>query len=505
VRYPLISLLHPTRRVTPSKGFPRGWREAHDAWLSRADHPERIEYVLAVHKSRWQTFRDGEMFVGAFGSDEVDTVNLGRDCVVDQLNEAALASTGAILMGIQDDIFPPQGWDTMLLDAFEFDVGPIGASVNAKGDTSLPEAAAVFSSGATPERDRELMIAGAITRKRYERYGHILDPDFESMYADNYNAWRIRRDADAGLCVLIERLDIKFEHRHPSLVGGPVDAAYEQENRQEAYLAGSVIFHQKVSGSNVMVMCLPGETFRSELVGSRFQLIEDAKARTRFGIVAPHWCFTSNVYATRIELAKKALEFPTITPEADLVFWADDDNPVDFQQLSFLIADLDARPDLDMVVGWCWCDHAEAEDSQATKWVMSCGRQGVQSLVCLRFAGSDFDAAIERGSFLISSDDIVPHRFWSGFPCVLMRRSALARLGPLAFAPILDSRAKDGYTSEDTSFFWNVGELGLKVAVDIRVQVPHIKWRGITPQYVPERERGQVEKVQGRKFEALST
>jgi hypothetical protein len=521
---PLISLLHPTARVKRSKAFPRGWRDACEAWWRACDHPENVEYILAVHESRWDEYWDedarwDEVFP-LFGQ-RLIVQNTLRDCVVDQTNRAALASTGQLLCGVADDYYPPDHWDTLLLEAI--------------ADLSKPYHL-LCSSGASPERDRELMIAGAITRPIYERRGYLLDPDFESMFADNWLAWLTRKEAQEGLLEIIERLDIQFDHRHPIFGKGEMDEVYALQNRETAYRTGASLFHQKVTSSRVMVMCFPGEQFRSELVGSRFQLIDDVKAHTKYGIVAPHWCYTSNVYATRIELAKAALDFPSCTKDHDLVLFADDDNPVGFPEVAQLMEDLDAHPELGGVVGWCWCDHPENQDSEMRKWVMSCGRQDVTNLTCLRFTPEDFDRAIERGSWLISSDDVKPHAFWSGLPVMLIRRPVLERMGWRAFvgraadsvlvsalnaaefasdeytrklirhaldwAEVLDSTAI-GMTSEDTSFFLRAHELGITFAVDIRVRVPHMKWRGITPQYVPESERLKAMKTQGE-FQSAS-
>src|SRR5690348_10609913 len=100
---PLISVLHPTCRVVPSEAFPRGWRDVFDAWISRADHPERIEYVLSVHESRWE-----EQCNGVLKAPYPETLKLhqfrsvmnsDRDCCVDNLNNAAKHSTGKLMLG----------------------------------------------------------------------------------------------------------------------------------------------------------------------------------------------------------------------------------------------------------------------------------------------------------------------------------------------------------------------------------------------------------------------
>lgn len=492
---PIISLLHPTARVKPSEGFPRGWREACTAFFRACDNLQEVEYVLSVHHSRWHEFwqnafrmRDasaskvvrietdgGSCFLQFEGWGSVKVVkNSGRDCVVDQLNAAAAEATGKVFVGVQDDCFPPEHWDTRILGALPWDAR--FAEVRPALDSEL---ILVCSTGAAPERDRELMIAGAMTRKRYERYGFILDPAFESMFSDNWQAFQARRDAAAGLCEIIERLDIQFDHRHPSLGKGVMDEIYELQNRGVAYQQGAATFHQKVTGAKVIVICLPGETFRNEWVATTFQLIQ--QLGNMGYITGPHYCYTSNVYCTRIELAKGALEF---NPRADYVLWIDDDNLVTAQQVQMLVDDLEAHPELGGVTGWCWCDHNESEGKLAQTWRMSAGRQAWPDLTCLRFTADDFQNAF-RNSPLITSDDLAPHAFWSGFPCVLMRRSALEKLTPQAFAPIMRDFVNYGFTGEDTAFFMNAHEKGVKFGLDIRVKVPHVKWRAIEPAFVP--------------------
>jgi hypothetical protein len=229
-----------------------------------------------------------------------------------------------------------------------------------------------------------------------------------------------------------------------------------------------------------MVICLPGEVFRNEWVGTMFQTIESLGHMGY--ITGPHWCYTSNVYCTRIELAQGALEF---RPKADFVLWIDDDNLVTADQVQLLIQDLEAHPEFGGVTGWCWCDHNESEGTIAEKWRMSVGRQRWPDLQCLRLTSDDLQAAFQK-SPLITSDDLLPDAFWSGFPCVLMRRSALEMLGPSAFAPLI-LPVNYGFTGEDTSFFINAHKAGVKFAVDIRVKVPHVKWRAIEPAFVPGR------------------
>lgn len=482
---PLISLLHATARVKPSKGFPRGWRAAFDDFLAKADHPERIEYIISVHESRRAEFWENTYapdFDGTFQRVDV-VINTFRDCVVDQCNVAGAASTGKLLFGVMDDLEAPEHWDTLLLDAVPT-IAKTGGALDLDGEY-------ILQLGSGSPSDKDLIVVGACTRKRYERYGYILNPAFESMYSDNYATWLAREDQKKGVCKIIERLDIVFQHNHPIFGRGEPDEIYALQNRPEAYRQGEATFSKLVYGTRVLAVCLPGDKFDRFWGAAQFALLTYLNQGMRFNI-GHHWCYTSNVYCTRIELAESVL---TASPKADLVLWIDDDNTLSPQNCELLIQDLDEHPELDGVVGWCWCDN---DGDTGKPWMMSCGRQGGEDLKCLLFTLEDFRRSAETGKCLIGSDDVAPDAFWSGFPCVLMRASVLEKLGALAFAPMVRPDVKYGFTSEDTSFFRHAFEQGLKFAVDIRVKVPHAKLRAIEPQYVPESERAAAMSQQGK-------
>jgi hypothetical protein len=491
VTRPIISLLHPTARVKPSEAFPRGWKDAHDAWLSRADNPLRIEYMVVVHESRWQEYTDevAHDWQGNMGGwfRFISVQNLKRDCVVDQLNAAAEASEGSLLMGVMDDFYPPRHWDTLIIEALPKIIAP-----NVKAgwpEVEVPdfegEYTIVCSSGASAERDRELMIAGADSRKRFERYGYLLDPDFESMYSDNWRAFQARRDEREGLCNVIERLDVQFDHRHPTLTNAPLDEVYARQNRPAAYFNGYNTFAEKagLKRQRSLAVCLPGEEFRSEWV-ARWTMLFGHLTQVHKIMALPFFAHSSNVYCTRIELAQGVLDSPI---PCDFSLWIDDDNTLTPAHFDMLLRDLDEHPELDGVVGWCWCDNHQAEAIEAQKWTMSVGRQG-PNMECYRFTLEDFK---KSDGPLLGTDQIEsPDGFWSGFPCVLLRRRVLEMLGSGVFAPVFREDVKYKFTGEDTAFFWRAREAGLKFAVDVRVQVPHVKWRVIEPIFnLPKAEK----------------
>jgi hypothetical protein len=486
---PIISLLHPTARVKPSSQFPRGWKAAHDVWLARADHPERIEYVLAVHESRWQQLGVGLAVPPRADrwSEFLTVVNVGRDCVVDQTNRAAEASSGKVLMGVADDYYPPEHWDTLILEAlcgYPIRDGWPHQFAELDSETIL-----LCSSGATPERDRELMIAGAMTRSIYERRGFILDPDFESMYSDNWLGVLSRREAEAGLLKIIERLDVQFDHRHPSFGKGEMDEVYALQNRQQAYVQGYATFMRKAYGTSVLAFCAPGETFRGRQMWALVDLIVQLEKDPRF-IVARHGGFSSNVYATRFDMTKHALE---IAPRIDYALWIDDDNVVTYEQVLMLYQDLQEHPELAGVTGWCWCDNDGQPDAG---WRMSISTMD-ENLEGRAITLEDWQRALKSGKQLIHSDDLEPRYFSGGFPFVLLRGDTMRLLGPQAFVPMVDSRLERGFSSEDTSFWYHARQAGLNFACDLRCKVPHAKMRAIEPQFIPESERENAKAAVG--------
>ena len=296
------------------------------------------------------------------------------------------------------------------------------------------------------------------------------------MFADNEFTEHAARDK-----MVIDGRHIRFEHRHPAFGTAEIDSVYEGQNREQVYADGLAnLQHRQKLGfpkqsepqtaklKPFIALCAPGEIFHQEWVVAWTNIVLWLSLEAGFNL---HMMFahTSNVYCTRMEITDAVLAF---TPKPDLWLWLDDDNAVTREQLALLLQDLQEHPELDGVMGWCWCDR---DDDPEKPFMMSCGKQD-ESMRLLRFDPEDFTQ---------SKTPLIPID-WSGFPCVLIRHEAMEKLGSKAFRPIVRDDVNFGFTSEDTSFFWNARQLGLKFAVDLRVKVPHVKFRKIEPQYVPK-------------------
>lgn len=480
---PIISILHPTARVKPGGSFPRGFLAAHDQFLSACVNPLNVEYVLIVHESRWEDFWrvNGAAvpfipkapFVkvayssGVGWGSLVVVKNSGRDCVVDQINAGAAVCSGQLLIGIMDDLEAPEAWDRAIAKLLPDGThcGLIGRDFDGEHVLDL-----------TGEANAQHIIYGALTRARYEKQGFILHPEFESMYADNYFSWAAHRDA-----VVIDGRHLGFKHHHFTSGENTVDAVYAQQNRADAYEQGKATFAKLTTGKQTLAIVMPGESFPAQYVANAFDLMGNLLADYN---VQPHFGFSSVVHATRYDLHNELID---ATPKPDLAFFMDDDNICTYAHVERLLRDLQEHPELDGVVGWCWCDNRRAAATKADEWTMSVGKLsaaddfgGHQGL---RFNAEDF-----AGGPIISARDIQARYgdsfgFWTGFPCVLLRYETLVKMGRDCFAPILHPKAHRGFTGEDAAFCWNARRLGVNLAVDLRVKVPHLKLGAFEPDF----------------------
>jgi hypothetical protein len=228
-RHPLISLIHPTARLNFHKN--NNWGKAQSAWFENCDKPYQVQYILVVHKTRWDDFDSDLCDQPIFPWAEVAFIqNTGLDTNISQVNRGWTAATGTVLIGMMDDLFPPPHWDTLLLDAIP--------------DLDAP--CVVHASSGSPRDAEPLINAGCCTRAWYDRLGYCVHPDYEecSMFADNDGTAQAYA---AG--VVIPRFEgpdaIVFDHRHPAFKKGEMDEVYAQHNAPENYAKGRAIFEKR--------------------------------------------------------------------------------------------------------------------------------------------------------------------------------------------------------------------------------------------------------------------
>lgn len=434
-QHPLISLVHTTART------PDGWHRAYLKWLDTCDHPERVEYVVSYDEG--DRIRQVSYIGEEFGSFK-ETVNKGRKCAVDGWNAAAAASTGKLIVTVSDDVFPPEHWDTLMLTA----LGDLDRSAVLEVDCGLME------------KNSNLQTFSLLTRAYYDRYGYIFYPEYVGMFADNDFTETAWKDA-----VMVSARHIKFVHEHPSYGTAKQDSIYQRQHRTEAWETGKAVFRRRHPGQLrdlIKVMC-PGETFDGRWVGNWTNLISRVGEEFAWEVI---FAYSSNVHVARqvhVNLMHQQLaEMGSMTP--DFVLWIDDDNLPSFENVKRLVEDLKDRPDLAAVAGWCFADQKTKPGS------VSCGKFDTDG-VSVHFVLDDLlvdQYGHER------KDPLVPIDF-TGFPFVLMRFGVFAQIEKNCFAPVLCEAHPYGFHSEDVSFCYRLKQAGLKLAVDRRVQVPHLR------------------------------
>lgn len=210
----LISLIHATRR--PQEG-----KECQKRWLDLADNRARIEIVTAVDAdddASRKAFPDAIVVHGTQGC-----------CPA--YNAAAAKSTGDVLIQLDDDNYPPPGWDT-IIESYMCN----GADILHVGDK---------------HRKDELICHVIISRKYYETIGFFHHGLFRSVYSDNYHTTLAKNwgyiDASKGGTV-----DLGWEHRNPSRGFGEEDEVARISNSKERYAHGAAVYERLIKDNFIL-------------------------------------------------------------------------------------------------------------------------------------------------------------------------------------------------------------------------------------------------------------
>jgi SAM-dependent methyltransferase len=426
---PMFTIIHPTAR-------PDKWASIYDAWRGAASDYGSVEYILVCDK-RWG-FNELPTFPATPSLRAI--WNTGRRCYVDAVNLGAQYATGDVLIVIADDQYPASDWDFHLAEALA-DSGKEVIEV---------------STGTPAEHERGILVMPILTRARFERLGYVLYPQYESMFADNDFCEAARKDDQ-----IADARHLLFPHRHPYFDKSvDSDAAYEAQNRPEAYARGGAVIQARRKANfgtemkrKKILVCLPGEQFSSTWTSN---VLNTIVWLGQFFELEVHWSYCTNVYTARAGYAKIAKE-----SDADYVLWIDDDNPVTPEDAKNLITSLEEVSEVDVVAGWCACAVNFSVDGGGKASVGFFNADGLIEHI-------DRDE-LEATEGLVKID-------WTGFPVVLMRGSVLRTLVD-PFNPILNPKHPYGFESEDIAFSKRCKEAGIKLACDPRVKVPHLKLR----------------------------
>lgn len=483
-----FSIIHASAR-------PNEWRKVYDAWLASAAHSERVEYVLCVdfrwgfagHDQmvsadliNWKAERPGNKIV----------INTGRRCYVDGVNLAAAASSGDVLIVNADDQYPCDKWDEALQLYAQYSEGKMGEFV-IEVSTNTPT-----------EHERGIMVMPILSRERYERFGWVLYPEYESMYADNDFTAMAKRDK----CIIDAR-NLIFPHKHWINGQREKDDQDRAQNSEQAYNEGAKLFaaRKRMNFSGIppkvdaptqaldtkkpmIAFITPGSVFSAPFLASWTNLWGRLVSENQYNVT--HLIgYTSNAGMVRTAMARLVLTTDYGVP-VDYVMWIDDDNTITPEQFEMLMQDLREHPEYDAVCGWTWC--AKDDDPEVGRATISCGwLKDLETTADGQDVKFTKIKQISPKEMYESKTDLIEIGY-SGFPAVLMRAELLKKAGKELFNPYVDPRCEYGFSGEDVPFFARATvKSGARYAVDRRVKVPHYKRRAVEP--VPTNE--QVEEA----------
>ena len=377
------------------------------------------------------------------------------------MNAAAKASTGQVLVMVADDFFPPEHWDTLLLEAIPDLSGEYAVHVDAQDPWCW------------------IMTHPILTRAYYERPGRggckpgdLFYPEYLSVGCDDDFTECAKRDG-----VVINAKHLKFEHRHPALKLVELkdrDAVYQHEDSAEAYAVKERVLGKRRRNGYTdrpdplksLAVVMPGSGFSAEWLSTWDDLHEFLGSRFRLGRI---YSQSNNIYYVRIEAARAVLALGV----PDYVLWIDSDNPPTIQAFSALLADMQAserntdpmlRP-IDISGAWY---RYKGPDKQFS--YIAAGRSfGADDM---QLSEAEVLDALKRGKLI---DDLA----FIGFGMLLMRGSVLAELGPQGFAPV-QSDAR-GFLADDVSWCLRAKEAGHLIYLNPAAHVEHLKLGPVEP------------------------
>lgn len=439
---PLFSIIHPSAR-------PDKWREIFDDWTRNADHPNQFEYVLCLDR-RWSFTNEEIREAQTLGIVVIE--NTGRRCYVEAVNLAAKASTGIVLIVIADDQYSCEHWDQKLL------YRRIPESSEKVGEYVIE-----VSTGTPNEHERGILVMPVLSRARYNAQGGVVFfHEYESMYADNDFCEWAQEDG-----VIIDARELVFPHRHWANGSRGVDRVDEAQNRREAYEIGEkLIARRRAQGFGSgneksqkprISVCLPGESFSSTWVCYWTALLQ--YLLQHFEVNPPVFTFSSIVNHTRQAAVEQLLKQ---ADRPDYVLWIDDDNPLSVNQFAKIYAELSTRSDVQAVSAWYFI----GVNAHEIPPMVSAGSLDSESRSTPFGLQQVIDAASK--SQMLQAD-------YCGFGSVVMRMTAIEAIKQYHFRSLIGEQFQWGQSGEDVAFWSRFRDSGMKLLVDPRVKVPHLK------------------------------
>jgi hypothetical protein len=199
-------------------------------WMGNASDQNQYEYILSIDKDDAQI----DCYKSQFKETGIKLLINENRSMIDAVNNAAKLSTGDCLIVVSDDFGCPKDWDVEIKNTSGRLSGLVTTHLNEPAENF-----AIMIDDCINGNQSGCMTLPIISRGIYEKLGHIYNPRYFSMFADNElhdvckkNGWLIYSD-------------LKFEHRHFINGKNPKDHTYNRENSQSAWDLGKKIYEQR--------------------------------------------------------------------------------------------------------------------------------------------------------------------------------------------------------------------------------------------------------------------
>jgi glycosyltransferase involved in cell wall biosynthesis len=206
---PLFSLVYTSARPASIPEVVKYW----DGQAKLHNH----EWIIAVDAGDDKSKAAAEAALAGHGK---IVINEGDKNCVTGWNLAAKHSTGKIIVAVADDFAPPTNWDEGLLAA-----GPAGWEA---GDHVVHTEDGYV---------HDIFVLSILTRQRYEKFGYVFYPKYQSIFCDTEFTEVAKRDA-----VVIEAKHLLFEHMHPDCNKRARDAVDFVHSSSDRWNTGEMLF-----------------------------------------------------------------------------------------------------------------------------------------------------------------------------------------------------------------------------------------------------------------------
>lgn len=214
----IFSLCYATRR---------SWTISHvvGEWLKNAVSPESVEVVICVDSDDLLSVKKAQTVIESRKDCSLVIQEKSPFNCVKAWNLAATQSKGEVLIMISDDFVPPKNWDKDLLDLKPgWTQGEFVVRVN-------------DCNNSTQDKPFTLPI---LTRSRYERFGYVFWPEYESMFSDTEFGERAEIDG-----VVINAKTLLFEHMHHTCLKRNEDDVDRQHSSDERWARGKAVYTRR--------------------------------------------------------------------------------------------------------------------------------------------------------------------------------------------------------------------------------------------------------------------